>query len=102
MHYDKRKTVNMQSGRTKVKSKQNLIHIIQLCGRKKGMLYITVSKKKTKMQISILYITSFNPQNLRNFIKKVAKISITQNIIELICQNNRILLFFDIPQILQA
>ena len=38
--------------------------------------------------------TSFNPQNLRNIIKKVAKISITQIIIELVCQNNRILLFF--------
>ena len=37
---------------------------------------------------------SFNPQNLRNTIKKVAKISITQIIIiELVCQNNRILLF---------
>ena len=34
-------------------------------------------------------------QNLRNTIKKVAKISITQIIIiELVCQNNRILLFF--------
>ena len=46
--------------------------------------------------------TSFNPQNLRNIIKKVAKISITQIIIELVCQNKRILLFFDIPQILQV
>ena len=44
---------------------------------------------------NILYITSYNPQNLRNTIKKVAKISITQIIIsELVCQNNRILLFF--------
>ena len=34
----------MQSGRTKVKSKQKLIHVIQLCGRQKGMLYITVIK----------------------------------------------------------
>ena len=42
----------------------------------------------------LLYITSFNPQNLQNIIKKVAKISITQIIIELVCQNNRILLFF--------
>ena len=49
-----------------------------------------------------LYSTSFNPQNLQNIIKKVAKISITQIIIELVCQNNRILLFFDIPQILQV
>ena len=40
-------------------------------------------------------VTSFNPQNLRNTIKKVAKISITQIvIIELVCQNNRVLLFF--------
>ena len=47
--------------------------------------------------------TSFNLQNLRNIIKKVAKISITQIIIiELVCQNNRILLFFDTPQILQV
>ena len=44
----------------------------------------------------IIY-TSFNPQNLRNIIKKVAKISITQIIIELACQNNRILLFFWYP-----
>ena len=43
---------------------------------------------------SILYYTSFNPQNLRNIIKKVAKISITQIIMELVCQNNRIPLFF--------
>ena len=50
----------------------------------------------------ILYGTSFNPQNLRNIMKKVAKISITHIIIELVCQNNRILLFFDIPQILQV
>ena len=41
-----------------------------------------------------LVYTSFNPQNLRNIIKKVAKISITQIIIELVYQNNRILLFF--------
>ena len=27
-----------------MKSKQKLIHVIQLCGRKKGMLYITVVK----------------------------------------------------------
>ena len=27
-----------------MKSKQKLIHVIQLCGRKKGMLYITVAK----------------------------------------------------------
>ena len=38
--------------------------------------------------------TSFNPQNLRNIIKKVAKISITQIIIELVCQNNRIFSIF--------
>ena len=44
--------------------------------------------------IIVIYTTSFNPQNLRNIIKKVAKISITQIIIELVCQNNRILLFF--------
>ena len=47
--------------------------------------------------ISILLSTSFNPQNLRNIIKKVAKISIAQIIIELVCQNNRILLFFWYP-----
>ena len=46
--------------------------------------------------------TSFNPRNLRNVIKKVAKIIITHIIIELISQNNRILLFFDIPQILHV
>ena len=47
------------------------------------------------------YFTSFNPQNLRNIIKEVAKISITGIvIIELLCQNNCILLFFDIPQML--
>ena len=34
----------MQQGRTKVKSKQKLIHVIQLCGKKKGMIYITVVK----------------------------------------------------------
>ena len=44
--------------------------------------------------IILLLNTSFNLQNLRNIIKKVAKISITQIIIELVCQNNRILLFF--------
>ena len=44
--------------------------------------------------ITVLYYTSFNPQNLRNIIKTVAKISITQIIIELVSQNNRILLFF--------
>ena len=50
---------------------------------------------KTLLFIYVYYIyTSFNPQNLRNIIKKVAKISITQIIIELVCQNNRILLFF--------
>ena len=27
-----------------MKSKQKVIHVIQLCGRKKGMLYITVVK----------------------------------------------------------
>ena len=27
-----------------MKSKQNLTHVIQLCGRKKGILYITVEK----------------------------------------------------------
>ena len=49
---------------------------------------------------TILYhynYTSFNPQNLRNIIKKVAKISITQIIIELVYQNNRILLLFWYP-----
>ena len=52
--------------------------------------------------LPLLY-TSFNPKNLRNIIKKVAKVSITQIIIiELVCQNNRILIFFDIPQILQV
>ena len=42
-----------------------------------------------------LFNTSFNPQNLRNTIKKFSKISIAQIIIiELVCQNNRISLFF--------
>ena len=42
-----------------------------------------------------LYKTSFNPQKLRNTIKKVVRISITQIIIiEHVCQNNPILLFF--------
>ena len=51
-----------------------------------------------------LYWTSFNPQNLRNTIKKVAKISINQIIIiELVCQSNRIFaIFFDIPQIIHV
>ena len=45
--------------------------------------------------VLMLYNTSFNPQNLRNTVKKIAKISITQIlIIELVCQNKRILLFF--------
>ena len=47
--------------------------------------------------ICYLLFTSFkfNPQNLRNTVKKIAKISITQIvIIELFCQNKRILLFF--------
>ena len=49
------------------------------------------------------YYTSFNPQNLRNAVKKVAKISITQiKIIELVCQNNLFCYFFDIPQILHV
>ena len=43
---------------------------------------------------NVLLYTSFNPQILRNIIKKVAKICITQIIIELVCQNNCILLFF--------
>ena len=39
-----------------------------------------------KIKITIIIITSFNPQNLRNTIEKVAKISITQIIIiEFIC-----------------
>ena len=49
----------------------------------------------TRITAFTLYTTSFNPQNLRNIIKEVTKISITQIIIiELVCQNNRILLFF--------
>ena len=45
------------------------------------------------MRIYLLLSTSFNPQNLRNIIRKAAKISINQIIIELVCQSNRILLF---------
>ena len=49
-------------------------------------------------RLQVYTVTSFNPQNLRNTIKNVAKISITQTIIiELVCQNNRILLFFLTP-----
>ena len=49
------------------------------------------------MRIYLLLSTSFNPQNLRNIIRKAAKISINQIIIELVCQSNRILLFFWYP-----
>ena len=45
--------------------------------------------------INAYYILlALTPQNLRNIIKKVAKIGITQIIMELVCQNNCILLFF--------
>ena len=54
---------------------------------------VKVLKRITIYSYKLLY-TSFNPQNLRNIIKKVAKIRITQIIIELACQNYCILLFF--------
>ena len=41
------------NGRTKVKSKQKVIHVIQLCGRKIGMLYITVVKSRTPLTIRV-------------------------------------------------
>ena len=55
------------------------------------------------LYIYIYIYTSFNPQNLRNTIKKVAKVSITQIIIiELVCQKTIFCYFFDIPQILHV
>ena len=51
-----------------------------------------------------LHLTSLNPQNLRNIIKKVAKISITQIIIlsNLSVKTTVFCYFFDIPQILHV
>ena len=44
-----------------MKSKKNLIYVIQLCGRKKGMLYITVTELvKRKLECKYLYIIPAN------------------------------------------
>ena len=67
---------------TIILQQENNNYIISKCNSTIGIDYYNYSN------------TSSNPQNLRNIIKKVAKISITQIIIELVCQNNRILLFF--------
>ena len=58
--------------------------------------YVGIIKSVLKHSKNEKYsTTSFSPQNLWNTIKKVAKINITQIIIiEIVCQNNRILLFF--------
>ena len=57
--------------------------------------------------ISTLYITSLNPQNLRNIIKKVAKISIIQILMSNLCVTTIVFCYFfcsflDIPQILHV
>ena len=45
--------------------------------------------------VCILYGTSFIPQNLQNITKKLQKLTLLKlYIIELVCQSNRILLFF--------
>ena len=50
-----------------------------------------------------LHLTSFNPQNLRNIIKKVAKISIIQILMSNLSVKTTVFCsFLDIPQILHV
>ena len=67
------------------------------------LYYLVFKILSSLVRDSPYHDTSFNPQNLRNIIKKVAKISITQiNYYQTCLSKQPYFAFFDIPQILQV